>query len=163
MGVQTTLDGKIAEKAMKKLAKVMMQRESEPPKLYRDPHQPYFEELREIAMQAITDWFANYHAPIPRDTLINKVYEIIKGRRLRGEWPYPIPRYDTIRRRINELIEPQIVGEPTPALAIEAEVLDRLTTLYFPNPLRVSPDKKKEVMEVLEEWKRARKKKRSRS
>lgn len=160
---QTTLDeAMLAEKALKKIRNVLLKREESPaPRLYRNPDEPYFAALRKIAADIICEWFASRNAPILRDTLINRVYEVIKGKQLRGEWPYPIPRYDTIRRRINELIEPQVVGEPTPAIAIEANLLGRITTAYFPNPLRIAPEKRQQLLEVIRDWENAKKARRN--
>ena len=156
--MQTTLDAAVAEKALKKIKDVLLKRQTSPaPKLYRDPNDPYFAEIRKIAADIICEWFASKNAPILRDALINRVYEVIKGKQPRGEWPYPTPRYDTIRRRINELIEPQVVGEPTPAIAIEANILGRTTTAYFPNPLRVAPEKREQLLEIIRDWENAKK------
>ncbi|RLI95875.1 MAG: hypothetical protein DRP00_06180 [Candidatus Aenigmatarchaeota archaeon] len=160
--MQTTLDAAVAEKALKKIKDVLLKRQTSPaPKLYRDPNDPYFAEIRKIAADIICEWFASKNAPILRDALINRVYEVIKGKQLRGEWPYPTPRYDTIRRRINELIEPQVVGEPTPAIAIEANILGRTTTAYFPNPLRVAPEKREQLLEIIRDWENAKKARRN--
>jgi len=159
---QTTLDPLIAEKTLKKIKNILLKRETATsPKLYRDPHEPYFAEIRKIAADIICEWFASKNAPILRDTLIKRVFDVIKGKQLRGEWPYPIPRYDTVRRRINELIEPQITGEPTPAIAIEATIMERRTTVYFPNPLRVAPEKRQQLLEIIRDWENAKKARRN--
>jgi len=156
--VQTTLDGGVAERALRRIRRVLLGGEVEAPRLYRDPGDPYFAAIRGIAEEVVSEWFAVYGAPIMRDALIKRVIEVIKGRRLRGAWPWPIPRYDTVRRRVNELIEPSVVGSPTPAIALEAKILGRWTTVYFPNPLRVRPEKRKQVLEVIREWENAKKK-----
>jgi len=157
---QLTLDGELAVKALEKMRRVLMKRESPAPKIHRRPDDPYFQEIRRVAWEVVTEWFAERACPIPRDTLINLVFQKIKGMRLRGEWDYPIPRYDTVRRRINELLEEQYVGSPPPCIAIPATILDRETTVYLPNPLRVSPEKRKLVMEVIDEWRWARRRSR---
>ena len=155
--VQTTLDGGVAERALRRIRRVLLGGEVEAPRLYRDPGDPYFAAIRAVAEEVVSEWFAVYGAPIMRDALIKRVIEVIKGRRLRGAWPWPIPRYDTVRRRVNELIEPSVVGSPTPAIALEAKILGRRTTVYFPNPLRVRPEKRREVLEVIREWENAKK------
>ena len=150
---QTTLDGELAKKTVKKIARVMMSREEPPsPKIYRDPDSEYFWELRKIAFQILTTWFAEKRAPIPRDALINAVRAEVKGRLMRGEWDYPIPRWDTIRRRINDLLEERYVGSPPWAIAIEHKVGGKLMTFYFPHPLKVKPEKRGELEQVIKEW-----------
>ena len=158
---QTTLDAVLAEKTLKKIKNVLLRRETPAaPRLYRNPEDPYFAALRKIAADIICEWFASKNAPILRDTLIKRVYDVIKGKQLRGEWPYPTPRYDTIRRRINELIEPQVTGDPTPAIAVEATIMERRTTVYFPNPLRIAPEKRRQLLEIIKDWENAKKRNR---
>ncbi|MCD6593134.1 hypothetical protein J7L00_03520 [Candidatus Bathyarchaeota archaeon] len=159
---QLTLDGELAVKALEKMRRVLMRKESPAPKIHRRPDDPYFQEIRRLAWETVTEWFAEKACPIPRDTLINLVFQKIKGMRLRGEWDYPIPRYDTVRRRINELLEEQYVGSPPPCIAIPATILDRETTIYLPNPARVHPSKRKQIMEILDDWRWAGKLKRAR-
>lgn len=150
---QTTLDGELARKALRKVAGVMMAREEKAaPAVYRDPDDPYFWELRKIAFEKLTTWFAEKRAPMPRDALIKAVRAEVKGRILRNRWPYPIPRWDTVRRRINDLCEEKYVGSPPWALAIEARIGGRVMTFYFPNPLKVKPEKRDELEQVIREW-----------
>jgi len=155
--VQMTLDGKIAERALRRIRDVLMEGESETPKLYRNVFEPYFVAMRRIALDVVLEHFAVRAAPIPRDALINRVIEVIKGKRLKGEWPWPIPRWDTVRRRVNELLKADVMGYPPPALAVAAKIAGKWTTVYFPNPLRVHPSRRKRLLEVIKEWEDAKK------
>jgi len=127
-----------------------------PPRLHRDPNDPFFIALRQIAYKCLLDWWKKYHAGILRDVLISLVYEEIKAREFRGEWKYPIPKKETVRKRVNELLEEHVVGSPPKAFAVPIKLENCLTTIYFPHPELMPERDREEIYALIEEWKKQR-------
>jgi len=125
-----------------------------PPRLYRDPNEPFFRALRTVAYRVLVRWWREYGAGILRDTLINLTYAELKNMQLNGNWKYPMPKRETLRKRVNELLEKHVVGDPPLAFAVPIKLQSHTTTIYFPHPENMPEPDRSEIYKQIREWRR---------